>query len=231
MKPKCKYRVVIATILVALFICACGQQGVSDVSAQPEDREADADVTPTPDRSDPYTIKTGWFTFSKTDEMLLPAGGLPLEDLIGVNHTQEYEAEFWGRCIRLFGEAYSKEQNYENMFSYNIWARAEGYEDIPLEIYFGPSGPSIAFNDDTIDLIAAKELAKVIMKASPADYDWISSYNDLNIRIAMGVKKGKPYYETLVPGATMEMSRNQREEMAKNFFGRQCHPYFSTDYF
>lgn len=113
----------------------------------------------------------------------------------------EYHSLFIGQALNLFGEPdYTTEDN-EDLFSKAVCAEDKEGNVIYFEVYYGPSGPAIGGSDPRDEVIrkAADELAEVIMAAEPKDFEYKSVYEDLGVTVRMGVKDGKPYYESDIP--------------------------------
>ncbi|MCR5541519.1 MAG: hypothetical protein K6F71_12000 [Ruminococcus sp.] len=113
--------------------------------------------------------------------------------------SQEDEVRYPGQAITLFGQPDFFTEDYENIFSMVISAKAEDGEIMYLEIYQGPSGPAIGGKNDDAHKAAAKELAEMLKAAKPADYDWEGDYEDIPVHIKMGIKNGTPYYDSDMP--------------------------------
>lgn len=160
------------------------------------------------------------FTFVKSDVELEPGPGWNVAELLDLEDTQMYQAAFLGRCMTLFGEPYDTTDNHESLYTYYIRAVGEDGNEIPLEIYFGPSGPAIGVPDGEKEKKAAVELAKNIMKAKPMDCRIQSGYDDTSVRIIMGVENGVPFYKTLFPGMSEDMTEEEIQEFMKNLFGK-----------
>ncbi len=158
------------------------------------------------------------FTFVKSDMELESAPGWNVAELLDLEDTQMYQAAFLGRCMTLFGKPYDTTDNHEALYTYYIRAVSENGNEIPLEIYFGPSGPAIGVPDGKKEKQAAVELAKTIMKTKPMDCSIQSGYDDTSVRIIMGVKDGVPFYRTLFPGMSEDMTEEEIQEFMKNLF-------------
>lgn len=159
------------------------------------------------------------FKFEKSETMLENGGGLNIADLLDIDDTQMYQAAFLGRCKTLFGEPYSTSDDNEALYSYYIKALEEDGSEVNLEIYYGSGGPSVGVEDSETGERAAIELAKLIMEAEPSDYKIASSYDDLSVRIVMGVENGEPFYKTLLPGMSEDMPEEEMMKAMEEFFG------------
>lgn len=152
--------------------------------------------------------RQGQFTFEVcSDDMLQTYGyGGVLRNL----YTEEYDTAdkhslFIGQVIALFGEPENRTSDNENLFSKAVSAKDSLGNVLYFEVYYGPSGPAIAGGNGEKEMDqeyrqkVADKLAEYIMAAKPADFEWKSVYGDLDMTIIMGVKNGKPYYESKVP--------------------------------
>ena len=111
----------------------------------------------------------------------------------------EMHSLFYGQMLTLFGEPDYVTQDNENMFSCAVSGTNDEGNEVFLEIYYGPSGPAIGGNaQGWTDRIAAFQLSQLIMSAEPTDYEWKSVYEDVPAKVRMGVKNGKPYYESKI---------------------------------
>lgn len=120
--------------------------------------------------------------------------------------TAEKHSLFIGQVIARFGEPEHQTEDNEDLFSQMVSATDKSGKVFYLEVYYGPSGPAITGFVDEEDhqtegdvQKAIDELAEYIMDAEPADFEWESEYGDLSVTIRIGVKDGKPYYETELP--------------------------------
>ena len=139
--------------------------------------------------------------------------------LLGLEDTQEHQASDLGKVKTLFGEPDSTSSDMEDLFSYDIVAEDSDGNVIPLEIYFGPSGPAIASPDGDEAKKAVTELAKKIIAAEPTDYEIQCVYEDVGVKVVLGVKDGKSYYASLLPGMTMDMTDEEKMAIAAEYFG------------
>lgn len=102
-----------------------------------------------------------------------------------------------GQVIALFGQPDQITDDYENVFSCGVSAEDEAGNVLYLEIYHGPSGPAIGgVSNSEQHKAAAKELAELIVNTTPVDYEWEGVYEDIPVNIRMGVRNGKPYYDS-----------------------------------
>ena len=101
----------------------------------------------------------------------------------------------YGRLRALFGEPNYETQNSEDAYSYILFVEPESSEKIYLEVYEGSSGPAIGGLNNAESLQAAETLKKVIEESEEvADYQYEGYYQDLDLKISMGIKNGVPYY-------------------------------------
>lgn len=118
--------------------------------------------------------------------------------------TADKHSLYIGQVIARFGKPAYWTHDYEDLFSQTVVARDKTGKEWYLEAYYGPSGPAITgFSEEEGDLdeeyqAVIEELAWYIMDAKPADFEWQSSYGDVSVKLKMGVKDGKPYYETIL---------------------------------
>lgn len=134
------------------------------------------------------------YTFEKCEPDKLP---MPRSKICNVYEveTEQESSLFLGQVKTLFGEPDYITENYEEMFSCAIVAKDQDGNRVYLEVYSGASGAAIGGANDDASEKAAKELARLIIDAKPTDYDWKGVYNDIPVKIKIGVKNGKPYYE------------------------------------
>ena len=101
----------------------------------------------------------------------------------------------YGRLRALFGEPNYETHNSEDAYSYILFVEPESSEKIYLEVYEGSSGPAIGGLNNAESLQAAETLKKLIEESEEvADYQYEGYYQDLDLKISMGIKKGVPYY-------------------------------------
>ena len=101
----------------------------------------------------------------------------------------------YGRLRALFGEPNYETQNSEDDYSYILFVEPESSEKIYLEVYEGSSGPAIGGLNNAESLQAAETLKKLIEESEEvADYQYEGYYQDLDLKISMGIKNGVPYY-------------------------------------
>ena len=101
----------------------------------------------------------------------------------------------YGRLRALFGEPNYETQNSEDAYSYILFVEPESSEKIYLEVYEGSSGPAIGGLNNAESLQAAETLKKLIEESEEvADYQYEGYYQELDLKISMGIKNGVPYY-------------------------------------
>ena len=101
----------------------------------------------------------------------------------------------YGRLRALFGEPNYETQNSEDAYSYILFVEPESSEKFYLEVYEGSSGPAIGGLNNAESLQAAETLKKLIEESEEvADYQYEGYYQDLDLKISMGIKNGVPYY-------------------------------------
>ncbi len=140
------------------------------------------------------------YTFKPCSPDLLPERRSNIRNIYD-GKKAECHSLFIGQVLNLFGEPdYTTEDN-EDLYSKAVCAEDKEGNVIYFEVYYGPSGPAIGGADSRDEVIrkAADELAEVIMAAEPKDFEYKSVYEDLGVTVRMGVKDGKPYYESDVP--------------------------------
>lgn len=141
----------------------------------------------------------GVYVFYKTDYDKLPEGRHKIKAVYEMCWEATYHSLFIGQVITLFGKPdYSTEDN-EDLISYAVAAEDRNGNVIFLEVYYGPSGPAIGGLEGDDYVLAADELNYIITEAKPTDFEIASTYEDADISLKMGVKDGKPYYDTIWP--------------------------------
>lgn len=135
--------------------------------------------------------------------------GNNVAEILELDDDQAFQAVFLGKVKTLFGEPDYSTADMEDLYSYEMIAIDENQTEIPLEIYYGPSGPSIAAPTDEEHEQAVLELAQMIMDAKPSDYEIRCVYEDVGVTVIMGVKQGQPYYKSLFPGMTEDMTEEE----------------------
>ncbi|MGN0537550.1 MAG: hypothetical protein ACI4M3_06195 [Acutalibacteraceae bacterium] len=131
--------------------------------------------------------------------------GTNVANLLGLEDTKEYQALYLGKVKTLFGEPDMLTADMENLFSLYVNAEDTKGNLIPLEIYFGPSGPAISAPSGDLAEKAVRELAEKIMAAEPSDYEVECVYEDVGVTVKMGVKDGKPFCDSLFPNMPDDM--------------------------
>ena len=101
----------------------------------------------------------------------------------------------YGRLRALFGEPNYETENVEDAYSYLLVVEPESSDPIYLEVYEGSSGPAIGGQNDAASLRAAEALKQLIEESDEvADYQYEGIYQDLDVKISMGIQDGVPYY-------------------------------------
>lgn len=147
----------------------------------------------------PQETEEFMYTFKPCSRELLPYGTSKLCSVYD-GMSAEYHSLFIGQALALFGEADRVTMSNEDLFSKVVCAEDKDGNVVYLEVYYGPSGPAIGGDDaDEQAQKAAKELVDYIMQAEPEDFEYVSVYEDFDVTVRMGVKDGKPYYESEIP--------------------------------
>lgn len=121
-----------------------------------------------------------------------------------------------GQLKTLFGEPLYMTKNLEDQYAYCILAAGEDGREIYLQVYSGPSGPSIGGNQDPDSAQAADELAKLIVSAKAADYDYEGYYMDGPSVVREGVRGGEPYMEE----EELDVSEDEFARICEEIYGR-----------
>lgn len=139
------------------------------------------------------------YTFKPCSPELLPYGTSKLCSVYD-DMSAEYHSLFIGQALALFGEADRVTMSNEDLFSKVVSAEDKDGNVVYLEVYYGPSGPAIGGDDaDEQAQRASEALVDYIMQAQPKDFEYVSVYEDLDVTVRMGVKDGRPYYESEFP--------------------------------
>jgi len=108
--------------------------------------------------------------------------------------------------IARFGRNDSLSSDWENMYSYPIIVENGQGEELLVEIYHGPGGPSYSIPTDFKDdeekekyEQAAKALVEYIQSAEPADYELETVYEDIPVNVKYSVKNGVAKVESEFP--------------------------------
>lgn len=119
----------------------------------------------------------------------------------------------YGQMLTLFGEPLYTTENLENQYSYVISATDKDGNVTYLNVYSGPTGPSIGGTDEDVD--AAKELALYIKEAKPTDYEYVGYYMDVPCKVTMGVRDGEPYMTEEI----LNLTEEEFSKMYKELYG------------
>ena len=142
-----------------------------------------------------FEEKNGWQ--AESDAAILLAG-LGLDNSCNDKFMSELEDKEKVKVLlarALFGEPNYETQNSEDAYSYILFVEPESSEKIYLEVYEGSSGPAIGGLNNAESLQAAETLKKLIEESEEvADYQYEGYYQDLDLKISMGIKNGVPYY-------------------------------------
>lgn len=157
------------------------------VSTAEPTTEATEVVATTTDASESYT-----YTFEKCDPDEVTTASSKICNVY--DYTDGLgESLFLGQVKTLFGEPDYMTMDNENMFSCIVKATDEDGNVLYLDIYYGPTGSAIGGDDTEESELAAEELKSLIKSAEPTDYEWVSYYMDIPVKVEMGVVNGKPY--------------------------------------
>ncbi len=157
------------------------------VSTAEPTTEAEAVAATTTDALESYT-----YTFEKCDPAEVTTASSKICNVY--DYTDGLgESLFLGQVKTLFGEPDYMTMDNENMFSCIVKATDEDGNVLYLDIYYGPTGSAIGGADTEESKLAAEELKSLIKSAEPTDYEWVSYYMDIPVKVEMGVVNGKPY--------------------------------------
>ena len=133
------------------------------------------------------------YKFEKTSCEKLEVGYSKIAGMYETEKPQQHSM-FIGQVLSCFGEPDYVTDNYENLCSWAIAAIDEEGEETILEIYYGPSGPSISGKSDEKSKMAAQELVEYIKKSKAVEFHYECTYEDFDVDIEMGIKDGIAYY-------------------------------------
>lgn len=133
------------------------------------------------------------------------------EDL-GSNRWAEELTLAYGRLLTLFGPPLFVSKDMENEYSYCVEGKDAQGTVVYLEVYSGPSGPSIGGKQGVVERQAADELAELIMAAPPADYEYTGYYMDGPSIVHKGVRGGQIFMEE------REMTEEEFEAAEKELY-------------
>lgn len=135
------------------------------------------------------------YTFEKTSRENILMGSSKIAGIYEIESGDKHSL-FIGQVLTLFGEPDYVTESNENLCSWAVSAKNEDGNVCCLEIYYGPSGPAIGGVNDSESKKAADELTGLITSAKPTDFHYDSVYEDLGVKVGMGVKDGEAYYNS-----------------------------------
>lgn len=118
-----------------------------------------------------------------------------------------------GRLKTLFGEPLYVTKDLENQYAYCILATDKDGKEVYLQVYSGPSGPSIGGNHDADSMAAADELVEFVAAAEASDYEYEGYYLDGPCSVKDSVRNGVPYREE------KELSDEEFQKAYKELYG------------
>ncbi len=141
------------------------------------------------------------YTFSKVNDEEKIMG---TSKICSIYELDQYEKIplVYGKMLTLFGEPLYTTENLENQYSYVISATDKDGNVTYLNVYSGPSGPSVGGVEGSED--AAQALVQYILSAEASDYEYEGYYMDVPCKVKMGVKNGVPYEEEEILNLTDE---------------------------
>lgn len=177
---------IVLSVVIATSIKSCVDDRVNDIFTVSDFEET------TTTESEKAGEKIMEYTFTKVNDEEKIWGTSKICDIYEIF---EYDKQplAYGQMLTLFGEPLYTTENLENQYSYVIEATDSAGNVLYLNVYSGPSGPSIGGPDGADD--AAKVLVQYIRAAAPADYEYEGYYMDAPCKVKMGVKNGKTYTE------------------------------------
>lgn len=152
------------------------------------------------------------YIFSKVDDEEKIWGTSKICDIYEL-YEQDKSPLAYGQMLTLFGEPLYTTENLENQYSYVIAATDTEGNVTYLNVYSGPSGPSIGGMPE--DEEVAKKLVLYIKEAKPTDYEYVGYYMDIPCKVTMGVRDGEPYMMQEILNLTDE----EFEQMYKELYG------------
>lgn len=178
----------LALLLAAVMITGCSDKAPTDAQISASQSEI-----PQMNRED------NMYKFKECSPDLLANGSSKIRNLYE-DKSAEYHSLFIGQVLSRFGEPDYITEDNENLFSKAVSAEDKNGNSVYLEIYYGPSGPAIGGDVSSEECRkAADELAEFIMSADPKDFEYKSVYEDFGVTVTMGVRNGKPYYQSDIP--------------------------------
>lgn len=152
------------------------------------------------------------YTFSKVNDEEKIWGTHKICDIYELYEYDESPLAY-GQMLTLFGEPLYTTENLENQYSYVISATDKEGNVTYLNVYSGPTGPSVGGTDEDEDV--AKELVLYIKEAKPTDYEYVGYYMDVPCKVIMGVRDGEPYMTEEILNLTDE----EFSKMYKELYG------------
>lgn len=123
----------------------------------------------------------------ETEEGVYPEGG----NLVWLDLDP---ALAYGRMRALFGEPNYQSDILEMAYTYVLYFQPDPSRKVYLQVYQGSGGPAIGGEYDEESFQAAKALKKLLETSDAVtDYSWEGYYPDLELKIQMGVRNGRPY--------------------------------------
>ncbi|MCM1049472.1 MAG: hypothetical protein NC433_13725 [Clostridiales bacterium] len=118
-----------------------------------------------------------------------------------------------GRLKTLFGKPLYVTKDLDNQYGYCILATDKDGKEVYLQVYSGPSGPSIGGNHDADSLAAADELVEFVAAAEASDYEYEGYYLDGPCSVKYSVRNGVPTMEE------NELSDEEYQKAYKEIYG------------
>lgn len=103
-------------------------------------------------------------------------------------------AKLLGNIMTLFGQPLHKDPGRGLLYGYLIEAKNQEGNILYLDLHFASGGPTVFCDNNTEALQAVEELVKLIVDASPTDYEYNFLGDELS-KVKSGVKNGKPYWK------------------------------------
>ncbi len=178
----------LALLLAAVMITGCSDKITSEAQTSASQSEISQ-----------MNREDNMYSFKSCSPDLLADGSSKIRNLYE-DKSAEYHSLFIGQVLSRFGEPDYITEDNENLFSKLVSAEDKDGKAVYLEIYYGPSGPAIGGDVRSEESCkAADELAEFIMSAEPKDFEYKSVSEDFGVTVTMGVRNGKPYYQSDIP--------------------------------
>ena len=178
----------LALLLAAVMITGCSGKTPSETQ-----------ISASQSKISQINREDNMYSFKACSPDLLANGSSKIRNLYD-DKSAEYHSLFIGQVLSRFGEPDYITEDNENLFSKVVSAEDKDGNSVYLEIYYGPSGPAIGGDVSSEECRkAADELAEFIMSADPKDFEYKSVYEDFGVTVTMGVRNGKPYYQSDIP--------------------------------